>query len=201
MDKAMEIELAKNLMKLFFHAPAAHGLIIFEDNDYLGVVLKRDIEIGIMEGCFSLYENISMIKISQLPQTIFKNSSAKNLQVPVIDKAGSLLRIISFEEFQCQFYFDEYKQHFKVLGVIEDMEQPLVITNHFKKAIYANRKALELIERDIEGKAFTEVLNHFEIKNVGTFMLIEKKGVSYNLVISHSENRNFSYYIYIFLKI
>ncbi len=197
----MEIEMAKSLMKLFFHAPAAHGIIVFEDNDYLGVVLKRDIEIGIMEESFSLYENISMIKVSQLSQTLFRNNSNKNLQVPVIDKAGSLLRIISFEEFQCHFFFDEYMPHFKILGVIEDLEHPLVITNHFKKTIFANRKALELIERDIEGKIFTEVLNHFEIKTVGDFMLIEKKGVSYNLLISHSESRNFSYYLYLFLKI
>jgi hypothetical protein len=201
LGKETEIDLAKSLMKLFFHAPAAHGLIIFEDNDYLGVVLKRDIEIGIMEGRFSLYENISMIKISQLSQTLFKSNTTKNVQVPVIDKTGALLRIISYDEFQCQFYFDEYIPHFKILGVIDDMEHPFVITNHFKKTIYANRQALELIQRDIEGKIFSEALKRFEIKNVGDFMRVINKDSSYNLIISHSESRNFSYYVYIFLKI
>ncbi len=44
----MDTELIKDLMELFFHAPMANGILVFEDNDYLGVVLKRDIEIGIM---------------------------------------------------------------------------------------------------------------------------------------------------------
>ncbi len=194
-----ELVLAKNLMQLFFLAPAAHGLLVFEDNDYLGVVLKRDIEIGIMEGRFSLFENINILKVSQLTQTLFRNDSLKNQLLPVIDKAGALLRIISYDEFQCQFFFDEYSPRFKVQGVLEDLESPLIITNHFKKTIFANRKALELIEKDIEGRCFSDVLKHFEIKNVGDFMIVEKKGVSYRLVISHSENKNFSYYLYLFL--
>jgi hypothetical protein len=196
-----DIELAKKLMQLFFLAPAAHGALVFEDNDYLGVVLKRDIEIGIMEGCFSLFENINLIKMSQLTQTLFRNNNSKNLLLPVIDKGGTLLRIISYEEFQCHFFFDEYIPHFKIQGVLDDLECPLVITNHFKKAIFANRKALELIERDIEGRNFSDFLKQFNIKNVGYFMIVEKKGLSYNLIISHSENKNFSYYFYLFLKI
>jgi hypothetical protein len=196
-----EIELAKKLMQFFFLAPAAHGALVFEDNDYLGVVLKRDIEIGIMEGRFSLFENINLIKMSQLAQTLFKSNNIKNLLLPVIDKTGALLRIISFEEFQCHFFFDEYKPHFKIQGVLDDLEYPLVITNHFKKTIFVNRKALELIEKDIEGRNFTEILKHFDIKNVGDFMIVEKKGISYNLIITRSENKNFSYYLYLFIKI
>jgi hypothetical protein len=197
----MEIEMAKSLMKLFFHAPASHGIIVFEDNDYLGVILKRDIEIGIMEEKFSLYENINMIKVKDLSQTLFRNNASKNLRVPVIDKAGTLLRIISSEEFQCQFFFEEYLPHFKILGVFEEMEHPMVITNHFKKTIFANRKALELTEMDIEGKMFSVFMSRFEIKTVGDFLIVEKKGVSFNLIVSRSESRNFSYFIYLFVKI
>ncbi len=196
----MEIELARSLMNLFFQAPAAHGILVFEDNDYLGVVLKRDIEIGIMEGSFNLFENINMIKLNQLTQVVFKNQTSKNLQVPVIDKAGSLMRIISFEEFQCQFYFDEYTPHFNIQNVLDELEHPLVITNHFKKTIYANKKAMEMLECDIEGKNFSEILKHFEIKTIGTFMLIENCKHSYNLIISHSETKHFSYFVYLFLK-
>jgi len=197
----MEIELAKDLMKLFFRAPAANGILVFEDNDYLGVILKRDIEIGIAEGNFNLFENINMIRVVQLPQILFKSNTSRNLQVPVIDKAGSFIRIISYEEFMSQFFFEEYLNHFKIQNVFENLEHPLVITNHFKKTLFANKQALELIKSDIEGKNFCEILKQFEIKKVRTFLWVEKGKNSYQLIVSHSESKNFSYYVYLFLKV
>ena len=200
MSEIKENELIKDLMELFFHAPMANGILVFEDNDYLGVVLKRDIEIGIMDGNFNFFENISFIKLNQLQNSLFKKESLKANKVPVVDKTGKLIRIISFEEFQSQFYFDEFIPHFKEQNVFDNLEHPLVITNHFKKTIYANKSALELMERDIIGKNYSSLLKLFEIQMVEGSMILEKKEEIYQLSISHSLAKNFSYYVYQFFK-
>jgi hypothetical protein len=200
MAKKAEIELAKELMELFFHAPAANGILVFEDQDYLGVLFKRDIEIGMSEGNFRLFENINLIKVSQLDEVLFKNGSSRNGKIPVVDKAGQLIRIISQEEFLCHFFFDEYLQHFKTQSVLDHLEHAVIITSYFKKIIYANKKALELIQNDIIGKSFSSVLKLFEIKSADSFMELEKDGRFYRLSISASVSKSFSYFVYQFLK-
>ena len=196
----MDIELAKELLELFFHAPAVNGILVFEDNDYLGVVLKRDIEIGIMEGNFNLFENINFMKINQIQNSLFKNETIKSTKIPVVDKAGKLIRIISHEEFLCHFYFEDFIEHFKEGNVFDYLDHPLVITNHFKKTIYANKKALEWIEKDFIGKNFTSVLKQFDIRITSGEMFIEKKETYYRLFISHAAAKNFSYYVYQFFS-
>jgi hypothetical protein len=197
----METELAKNLMELFFHAPAVNGILVFEDNDYLGVILKRDIEIGVMEGNFNLFENINFMKLAQLPPVLFKNEGLKNIKIPVVDKTGNLIRIISYEEFLSQFFFDEFINHFKTENVLDHLEHPVVITNHFKKTVYLNKSALELIERDILGKNLSIFLKTFDIKMDGEQMFLKKKDHEYRLVISSSSSKNFSFFVYQFFKI
>ncbi len=152
------------------------------------------------EGNFNFFENISFIKLNQLSNSLFKNDSSKNNKVPVIDKAGKLIRIISYEEFLSQFFFDEFITHFKEQNVFDNLENPLVITNHFKKTVYANKAALELMERDIVGKNFSSILKLFEIQIVEGSMILEKKEEIYHLVISHSQAKNFSYFVYQFFK-
>ncbi len=196
----MEVELAKELMELFFHAPAVNGILVFEDNDYLGVVLKRDIEIGIMEGNFNLFENINFMKANLIPNTIFKNEAVKNTKIPVIDKAGKLIRIISYEEFTCQFYFEDYIEKFNYENVFDYLEQPMIITNHFKKIIYANKNALEWTQKDLIGRNISPVLNQFDIRMQNSEMTIEKNGIKFRLLISHSLSKNFSYFVYQFLS-
>lgn len=195
----MEIELAKELMQLFFHAPAANGLLVFEDNEYLGVILKRDIEIGIMEGNFNVFENINMVKTNQLTRLLFKDETNRNLKIPVIDKVGKLIRIITQEEFNCQFNLDDYIQHFKLQQVFDSMDHPLIVTNHFKKCIYANKKALELVEFDIQGKNFSTIMKLFDVKQAGKFLTLVKKDHVFHLIISHAQTKNFSYIVYQFI--
>lgn len=197
----MEVELAKELMQYFFHAPGANGILVYEDNDYLGIVLKRDIEIGIMEGNFNLFENINFVRLNQITGVLFKNENIKNAQIPVIDKTGKLIRIISQEEFQCHFYFDEYIGHFKEQLVLDNLEHPFIMTSHFKKTIYANKAALELFEKDIIGKSFNLILKLYQIKIKDNLMVLEKNENTYNLIISHSCTPQFSCFIYQLFKL
>lgn len=191
--------LAKSLMELFFQAPAANGILVFEDNDYLGVILKRDIEIGIAEGRFVFSENMNFVNIKDLSGVLFRENG-NSVKIPVVDKSGELIRIITHEEYACQFYFENYLPHFREQNVLDYLEHPLIITNHFKKAVYANQKAMELLEMDVAGRNLTPVLKRFHMNVVKESMILEKNGELFRLVISHSLSKNFSYYIYQFFK-
>lgn len=196
----MEIDLARELMKYFFQAPTANGILVFEDNEYLGIVLKKDIEFGIATGNFNLFENINMVKPVDLIQIISKDNKKRNVKIPVIDKSGKLIRIITYEEFNSQFNFEEFEQTFKIPSVIDYLEYPLIITNCFKKCLYANKNAFELAGFDIPGKKITSLLKKFEIKKFENGLLLEKDNKIYHLVISKSESKNFLYFVYNFLS-
>jgi hypothetical protein len=197
----MELELARELMKYFFYAPHANGILVFEDNEYLGVVLKKDVEYGITSGNFKLFENINILKVNELSTLLFRESSKKNAKVPVIDKAGNLIRIISYEEFISQFYFDEFVKNFKSGAFLDNLDYPLVITNCFKKCLYANKMAFNLAEFDFLGKSINLLLKKFEIKKIDRGLVLENKKDRFTLFISKSENKNFLYYVYNFLKL
>jgi hypothetical protein len=191
--------LARRLMELFFQAPAASALLVFEDNDYLGVVLKRDIEIGISEGNFSLSENLNFVKQKDLPAVIFRENG-NGVKIPVIDREGELIRIISHEEYVCQFQFESYIPHFSEQAVLDSLEHPVVITSHFKKVVYANKKAMELFNMDLVGRNIAPVLKDFHMNVVKDSMILEQNGALYRLTISHSLTRNFSYLFYQFFR-
>ncbi|MGC8771760.1 MAG: PAS domain-containing protein [Brevinematia bacterium] len=188
-------------MKYFFQAPSVNGLLVFEDNEYLGVVLKKDIELGIATGVFNLYENINFLKVNEMANIIFKENNKKNSKLPVIDKTGALIKFISYEEFQSHFYFDEFIEGFKIANVFDNIDYPFLITNYFKKCIYANKKAFEIAGFDIVGKSISILLKKFEIKRVENGLILERNGEAYNLMIHHSETRNFTYLVYNFFTI
>ncbi len=190
--------VAKDLIKYFFQAPTANGLLVFEDTEYLGVVLKKDIEFGIKEGNFKLFENINFIKISNVENIIFKEENKKNSRVPVIDKVGTLLKIISYDEFVSHFYFDDFLKNFKVSNVFDYADCPIFVTNFFKKCLYANKRGLEFAGFDIIGKNISLLLKKFKVKKMEKGLLLEKDDNIYNLYITHSEAKNFFYFIYSF---
>lgn len=197
----MEIELARELIQLFFLAPGTNGILVFEDNDYLGVILKRDVEMGLSEGTFQLFENINTIRAAQLPQVLFKKGEGKNCKVPVVDKAGKLQRILSHDEFLCQFDFESYKGHFKPQSVLDDLDHPFIITNFFKKTIYANKQALALAGKDFIGKSFTPVLKSFHLRLEGPEMFLIRNDETFRLCISRSESKNFATWVYQILPV
>ncbi len=194
----MEERLSKDLIKYFFQAPSANGLLVFEDNEYLGVVLKKDIEFGITTKNFKLFENINFIRISEIEDIIFKENNKKSAKVPVVDKSGNLLKIITYDEFLSHFYFDDFITGFKPNSVFDDLDHPIFITNFFKRCLYTNKKGFELAEFDIIGKNISNLLKKFEIKKMDKGMLLEKNGKMYTLYISHSETKNFYFLVYDF---
>jgi hypothetical protein len=76
----------------------------------------------------------------------------------------------------------------------------VVITSHFKKVIYANRKAMELFNMDLAGRNLTPILKDFHMNVVKDSMILEQNGVLYRLTISNSLSKTFSYLVYQFFQ-
>ncbi len=118
----------------------------------------------------------------------------------MIDKGGSLIRIISYDEFMSQLFFEKFIFKFDLESALDNLDHPLIITNHFKKILYLNKKALEMIEKDILGRKITELLKTFTIEMVNDRMILTKDDNIYNLVINSSTMKNFSFVIYQFFS-
>lgn len=196
----MEDQLAKSLLQLFFQAPLVNAILVFEDNDYLGVVFKKDIERGIMTGNFQLFENISFIRTDDLQTVLFSHQVTKSVRIPVIDKVGNLIRIISYDEYMSQLFFEKFIFKFDLESVLDNLDHPLIITNHFKKTLYLNKKALEMIEKDFLGRKIPELMKSFNVEMSGDKIILTKDDKTYHLVINNSSMKNFSFILYQFFS-
>jgi hypothetical protein len=197
----MEIELAQKLLSFFFKAPLVNALLVFEDNEYFGVVFKRDIEMGLREGNFQLFENISTIRAEELTTVLFAQQVSSGTVIPVIDKVGNLNKIISYEEFESHFHFDRFIADFSVAPVIESLDTPIMVTNHFKRILYMNRGAYEIAEKDFTGWNIGSLLKQFEIEISGDKMLVTAGEMTYQLHIHFAMAENFSYHVYQFIPV
>jgi hypothetical protein len=197
----MDEKLAKRLLSHFFKAPLVNAMLVFEDNSFLGAVLKKDIERGIIENNFNLFENINIINESEILQVLFYHNPQKNATIPVIDKGGNLIKIISFTEFESQFSLNRYLDKFKTDNVIEYLDHPVLITNCFKKILYLNREALKMIGEDFLGHKLSDLLKRFDIEIASDRMIVSKDDNMYHLIINYSSEEDFDYQVYQFFLI
>jgi len=197
----MEIELAQKLLSFFFKAPLVNALLVFEDNEYFGVVFKRDIEMGIRDGSFRLFENISTLRAEELATVLFAQQVSSDTVIPVIDKVGNLNKIISYEEFESHFHFDRFIENFSVSPVIDSLDTPIIVTNHFKRILYMNRGAYEIAGKDFTGWNISSLLKQCEIEISGDRMLATAGERTYQLHIHFSLTEIFSYHVYQFIPV
>jgi len=192
----MSLKIAQNLMNLFFLAPTVNAILVFDDTEYLGALLKRDLEIGIKKKSFEFFENINLIRMENLEQFVLNDFSKEETRIPVVDKTGELLRIISYREFLSQFHFGKFLQDFQQREVWDYMDHPIIITNHFKKILYLNRQALNLTKKDLIGQRFSRFLKYFDIKIKDDTPLLQHHAQAYRLQKDLSESKEFFYRIY-----
>ncbi|OHD53424.1 MAG: hypothetical protein A2Y33_14990 [Spirochaetes bacterium GWF1_51_8] len=197
----MEKDIAQKLLGLFFKAPLVHALLVFEDNEFFGVVFKRDIELGMREGNFELYENINTIRVDELSSMLFANQATSTTVIPVIDKVGNLVKIMTYEEYESHFHFDRYIANFSVSPVLDNLDHPVVVTNHFKRILYMNNLAMETAGKDYLGWNVNSLLKQFDIEIAGEKMIVTKDDKVFHLHIHYSLAENFSYHVYQFLPV
>lgn len=199
-----EPSLAKNLLEMFFHAPAANAILVFEENRYRGVILKRDVEMGIAEGHFAMDANVNPVRPEELSGLVFRNGglspgSGVPAGVPAVDEEGRLIRILSREEFQCQFFFGDFRKEFDTTGVLASLEHPLIVTDVFLKTVYANEKARDLMGGELEGENLGDRLARFHISSVRDSRFLEKDGRLFRMETVRSESDRFAYRVYLFI--
>jgi transcriptional regulator with PAS, ATPase and Fis domain len=201
-EKRDQNHLAQHLLQLFFQAPLVNALLVFEDHDYLGIIFKKDIQIGITEQNFDLELNINFIDAAEVRDIILSPDREKeSLKIPVVDKEGHLIKIISFSEFESQFYFNHFLESFSLEHIWDHMDHPLIITNHFNKVLYLNKEAFIMAGKDLLGSRLNKFLNQFEIEIIQDRMTLTRGDKMYHLVISHSHDDTFDYQIYQFFEI
>lgn len=175
-------------------------MLVFEDNDYLGVVLKKDIEMSLVKGDFELFQNINCVKPAQVAGMLFRGQPDQNVRIPVIDKAGGLIRIISYEEYLSCFHYSEMIERLDLFMVFDYLEHAVIVTNHFKKILYANKAALRMAGKDLPGLPFSVFLRLFEIRASGPLLEASRDGVGFHVLLSRSESAQFSYIVYQFTR-
>lgn len=191
-----EAVLAKHLLQLFFNAPLVKGLLVFEDNDYLGVVFKKDVELGVSSRKFVFDEQVNYIRFDEIQALIFCREPGPEIRIPVVDKSGSLIKIISFDEFESVFYFNRFIENFTPEKILDNLGHPLLITNCFKRILYLNKQALMLVQRDYLGERIALYFKNFSIEMIQDNMFLTQGDKSFRLLIGDSNRDGFDYLVY-----
>ncbi len=188
---------AQQLLQIFFQAPLVNSLLVYEDNEYLGMVFKKDIQLGIQEGVFDLELNINFIEKNEVANFLIREEKDReNLRIPVIDKQGHLITIMTFREFECQFAFHRFLDDFHMDNIWDNLDHPLLITDHFKKVLYLNKEAFLLARKDLLGTRIQPFLKLFSMEIKEDRMLLTHIDRTYELVISLSQHQDFKYQVY-----
>jgi len=188
------------LLNLFYQAPSVQGLLVFQNNEYQGVVFKRDIErIMREEGC-DLGSLLQPLSVAQIEEFVFSKEPTPHTLVPAIQMDGTLVRFLTFKELRWYFHPEEFS-----VGMMEvllrSLEHPLVVCTHFKRVVYQNQKAFELFESDLLGKNIYTALRMWLVEEEDGFFVVYSDKGRHRLFISHAETKEFSLFVFQFFPL
>lgn len=194
--------IAHQLLQLFFQAPLSNALLVYEENDYQGLVFKKDVQLGIQEEGFDLAMNINYIEKQDAADLILKTDTEREqIKIPAIDRQGQLLAFLSYQEFICQFSFHHFLDGFHMDRVWDALDHPLIITDYFKKVLYLNKEALLISRKDLLGQKINPFLRQFSMEIKEEKMVLLHIDKIWELVISQAKTRDFHYWIYQFFPL
>lgn len=190
----------QELLGLFYQAPYAQGLLVFNGGEYEGVVFKKDIERNLHLKNFSLRAFLQPLSFSQLEEFLFAKEPTPRLTIPVVLSDRETYRFITYQEFRWHFHPEEFPMGI-IEQVIQVLDHPLVVCSSFRRVLYQNKKAFELFEADLLGKNLSSALRQWALEEKEGFFLVYSDRGRYRLFISQAEEKNFFLLVFQFFPL
>lgn len=187
----------QNIYHLFLQFPYLNACLVFDNNNFSGILLKKDLEDSLKMNDNFLVDKIINISKDAVEELLFNETPKLKMQIPFISLMGEVQGLIFYDEFVSEFFTDDFLTRLSLQEVFGNLMHPILIMNRFKRILYLNKKAEEIFSQQALGQKVSDVMLSFDI-NCGddNRILISRQHECWQLLISESVTPFAKYYIY-----
>ncbi|MGL4367390.1 MAG: hypothetical protein ACRCTQ_03825 [Brevinemataceae bacterium] len=186
---------------LFLEYAYLNGCLIFEENEFKGIFLKKDLEQMLKVNDHFIIDKKISISSDNIEDILFNQPPNLKMRIPYINFNGQILGLLLYEEFVSEFFPQDFQTKLSLVEIFDYHEHPILILNIFKTILYLNNKAQDLLSQEAFGKKISNVLLGFQMSFDNHIILTNQDNHSWYLTISHSFSTHATYQIYQFIPI
>ena len=187
------------IYQLFLEYSHINACLVFEDQIFQGILLKKDLERKLSDTDDSILENIIKIPVENLEDILFNEPPSIRMKIPYINCNGEILGVLLYDEFVSEFFPLDFATRLSLQEVFTYYENPIIILNQFKTILYMNNAGRELLSEKVLGIKISDALLAFQIGHEGEQLIIMRQEEQWSLIISKSQSPHAFYYIYQFI--
>ena len=194
------MEKLRTIYHSFLENPHLSACLIFEENEYQGILLKKDLERRLRDDENFIHDLIINVPKDGIEDIIFNDTPNIKMGIPYFDTRGCYLGVLLYDEFVAEFFPEDFQTKLSHREIIDYFEHPAFIVNQFKTILYINKEGESLLSAKAFGQKIPNMLLSFEITMDKDKMQVLRNGQTWTLFISKSQTPFALYYIYQFIK-
>ncbi len=187
------------IYQLFLEYSYINACLVFEDQNFQGILLKKDLERKLSDNDDCILDHIIKIPLENLEDILFNEAPSIRMKIPYINSSSKILGVLLYDEFVSEFFPLDFTTRLSLQEVFTYYENPIIILNQFKTILYMNNAGRELLSEKVLGIKICDALLAFQIGHEGEQMTITRQEEHWSLIISRSQTPHASYYIYQFI--
>jgi len=187
------------IYQLFLEYSYVNACLVFEDQIFQGIFLKKDLERKLSDTDDCILDHIIRIPLENLEDILFNEHPSIRMKIPYINCNGEILGVLLYDEFVSEFFPLDFATRLSLQEVFTYYENPIIILNQFKTILYMNNAGKELLSEKVLGIKISDALLAFQIGHEEEQMTITRQEEKWSLIISKSQTPHASYYIYQFI--
>lgn len=192
--------MIEDIYRLFLQCPLSSGALVFRDNIYEGVLLKKDLELAIKEQDESIDEKITSVPPEGVESFLFSGKPRNKSLIPCLTPEGRPLEPIMYEEFISEFFPEDYRLRFSPGEMLLYYEHPLLALNRFKTVLYANKGAEDLFEESPLNRRINDLLEGFNLSTQRDRLLVSRGKRCWIMFTACSHTPRGLLYLYQFIR-
>ena len=187
------------IYQLFLEYSYINACLVFEDQNFQGILLKKDLERKLSDTDASILDHIIKIPLENLEDILFNEPPSIRMKIPYINSNGEILGALLYDEFVSEFFPMDFATRLSLQELFNYYENPILILNQFKTILSMNSAGRELLSEKVLGIKIGDALLAFQIGHEGEQMTITRQEEKWSLIIFKSQTPHASYHIYQFI--
>ncbi len=187
------------IYQLFLEYSYINACLVFEDQNFQGILLKKDLERKLSDTDDSILDHIIKIPLENLEDILFNEPPSIRMKIPYINSNGEILGALLYDEFVSEFFPMDFATRLSLQELFNYYENPILILNQFKTILSMNSAGRELLSEKVLGIKIGDALLAFQIGHEGEQMTITRQEEKWSLIIFKSQTPHASYHIYQFI--
>ena len=187
------------IYQLFLEYSYINACLVFEDQNFQGILLKKDLERKLSDTDDCILDHIIKIPLENLEDILFNEPPSIRMKIPYINSNGEILGALLYDEFVSEFFPMDFATRLSLQELFNYYENPILILNQFKTILSMNSAGRELLSEKVLGIKIGDALLAFQIGHEGEQMTITRQEEKWSLIIFKSETPHASYHVYQFI--